>query len=586
MQLGRVPLLLLFVGSLLKIQAESTPSKNHLLSASTQGREQIISTDANTRRLLGDVETEGSWTDLGEGCCIEATFLEYGNIGDLAACQERCRTFTDCGSVSHGWSGESSQWCNIQARFSCRTPLNLSHCGTGDERFGVHTFVYAELPSLEWVVQGGGSLRDTSSAVVLDEEGAAFVTGYFTDTATFGHFVLTSAGGYDIFTIKVSAGGNISWALRGGGALDDKGFAVAVDAESGVVYTAGEYKSETITFGSLVLGAGSSSSSDIFLAKISRNGAWDWVFHGGGRKTDRASAVATDGFGNVLVAGHMTDTATFGEQVLTSAGESDVLVLKVSAEGTVLWAAASGGSDSDKGYSLAVDLATSSIFVTGVFASAPATFAPDSILASAGGYDAFVLKLHASGTALWALRAGGSQYDYGESIAVDSAGDSVVAGSFFSTPASFGAFRLSSAGLRDAFVIKVSDAGSVLWVTHGMGSDSVQANGISVDSEDGAVATGAFMSTATFSSFTLTSSGVTDIFVMKRGLDQGPQTPMQRGLDQAARPCKDGWTRGRTPMQRGLDQGLHAHAKKEGWTRGRTPMQRGPDQGPPSAAEG
>eukprot|EP00854_Cymbomonas_tetramitiformis_P004135 gene4135-5113_t len=396
----------------------------------------------------------GSWTDLGEGCCIEATFLEYGNIGDLAACQERCRTFTDCGSVSHGWSGESSQWCNIQARFSCRTPLNLSHCGTGDERFGVHTFVYAELPSLEWVVQGGGSLRDTSSAVVLDEEGAAFVTGYFTDTATFGHFVLTSAGGYDIFTIKVSAGGNISWALRGGGALDDKGFAVAVDAESGVVYTAGEYKSETITFGSLVLGAGSSSSSDIFLAKVS-------------------------------------------------------------AEGTVLWAAASGGSDSDKGYSLAVDLATSSIFVTGVFASAPATFAPDSILASAGGYDAFVLKLHASGTALWALRAGGSQYDYGESIAVDSAGDSVVAGSFFSTPASFGAFRLSSAGLRDAFVIKVSDAGSVLWVTHGMGSDSVQANGISVDSEDGAVATGAFMSTATFSSFTLTSSGVTDIFVMK-----------------------------------------------------------------------
>lgn len=76
---------------------------------------------------------------------------------------------------------------------------------------------------------------------------------------------------------------------------------------------------------------------------------------------------------------------------------------------------------------------------------------------SAGGYDGFVAKYNPSGTQLWVHQFGGSGQDASTGIAVNAAGDFVVAGSAGS------AFGGPSLGLTDGFVRKYNSSGVVQW---------------------------------------------------------------------------------------------------------------------------
>ena len=78
--------------------------------------------------------------------------------------------------------------------------------------------------------------------------GDAIVAGYFTDTADFGSGPLSSAGGYDIFIARYSAGnGACQWARRFGSTGNEYVQGVAVDG-SGDIIVAG-YFTGTADFG-------------------------------------------------------------------------------------------------------------------------------------------------------------------------------------------------------------------------------------------------------------------------------------------------------------------------------------------------
>jgi hypothetical protein len=71
----------------------------------------------------------------------------------------------------------------------------------------------------------------------------------------------------------------------------------------------------------------------------------DWTHTWGGPSNDYANAVAVDNSGNVYVAG---STASFG------AGGTDVLILKYSPLGTLLWTKTWGGSGNEAANAIAV----------------------------------------------------------------------------------------------------------------------------------------------------------------------------------------------------------------------------------------
>jgi len=176
-----------------------------------------------------------------------------------------------------------------------------------------------------------------------------------------------------------------------------------------------------------------------------------------------------------------------------------------------LWVKQAGGTDYDFGHSIAVD-ANGNNYVTGSF-SGSSTFGTTT-LTSSGDKDIFVAKIDHNGNWLWANQAGGISYDYGRGIAVDDNGNSYITGEFEES-ATFGTTTLTSSGSYDIFVAKLDSSGNWLWAKQAWGIGEDVGFSIAVDAKGNSYITGVFMESANFGTTTLTSSGDYDIFVAK-----------------------------------------------------------------------
>ncbi|MCK4654640.1 MAG: SBBP repeat-containing protein [Candidatus Cloacimonetes bacterium] len=388
-----------------------------------------------------------------------------------------------------------------------------------------------------WATKAGGTDNDRGIGITIDDDGNSYVTGYFGETATFGSYSLTSNGYIDIFVAKMDAIGNWQWATKAGGISSDRGFGTTTD-NSGNIYVTGEFR-ETATFGSYSLI--SSGYVDIFVAKMDADGNWLWGTQSGGSGYDYGWGITIDQAGNNYVTGWFEYTATFGSYSLTSSGYTDIFVAKVDAIGNWQWAAQAGEISSDQGFGITTDNA-GNIYVTGEFRDI-ATFGSYSLISS-GYTDIFVAKMDSIGNWLWATKAGGSYSDYGYAITIDNAGNSYVTGVFEDT-ATFGSYSLTSSGWGDIFVAKMDATGNWLWATKAGGIDDDVGLGITIDDAGNIYMTGYFKDTATFGSYSLTSSGYTDIFVAKLNSSvfaENEIIPTEMGLSNYPNPFKPSTT--------------------------------------------
>ena len=195
----------------------------------------------------------------------------------------------------------------------------------------------------------------------------------------------------------------------------------------------------------------------------------------GNNSGDYASSFTTDIFGNVYSTGSFLGTVDFdpSEQVFNLEG-GDIFISKLDEEGNFIWAKKVGGNNGflDYANSIITD-EYGNIYITGFFAFF-ADFDPNeglSYLYGSGQSDAFVLKLDSEGNFVWAKKIGGSSHDQGVSISTDSSGNVYTTGYFTGTvdfnPGS-DVFSLTSAGDRDAFILKLDSDGNFVWA-HRMG---------------------------------------------------------------------------------------------------------------------
>ena len=254
----------------------------------------------------------------------------------------------------------------------------------------------------------------------------------------------------------------------------------------------------------------------------------------GGTSSGGGAAVATDDAGNVYATGGFEGTVDFdpGPDTfnLTSAGERDTFVSKLDSGGNFVWAKRIGGDSRDFGSSIAVD-SVGNVYTTGRFTNTtdfdpgPGTF---NLTSATAATDAFVSKLDSGGNFVWARRMGGTNYDSGSGIAVDSSGNVFTNGGFYKTvdfDPGPGTFDLTSTGRESAFVSKLDSDGNFVWARQigGSGTRDVEASGIAIDASGNVYSTGFFQETADFDpgpgTFNLTSAGSSDVFVSK--LDSG-----------------------------------------------------------------
>jgi hypothetical protein len=214
----------------------------------------------------------------------------------------------------------------------------------------------------------------------------------------------------------------------------------------------------------------------------------------GGDNTDRAHAIAVDLSGAAYVAGQIdsTDFNTVGP-IESDGGDfnDDAFISKLNAAGSALaYSTYLGGSLSDAAHAIAVD-SSGAAYVAGETASTDFNTASP-IESNEIGTDAFVSKLTAAGSALlYSTYLGGNSTDSANAIAVDSSGAAYVAGQTDSTEFNTMGPIEGDGTVTDAFVSKLNPAGSALAYSTYLGGNLVDAaNAIAVDSSGAAYVAG------------------------------------------------------------------------------------------------
>lgn len=310
-----------------------------------------------------------------------------------------------------------------------------------------------------WSTMVGGVEPDRSERAAVDAEGNVYVTGTFGGDATFGGTQLASAGLRDLFLLKLSAsGGGIQWARQLGGPEDDYGWGVAADATG--VYFTGHFGG-SVTFGATDLAA--ADGLDAVIGKYDPDGAPLWALAAGGTGLDQGYDIALAPGGDVIVTGAFSSALDLGgtADALTSEGERDIFLARLSPDGTAVWARGYGdASDNlvndfedntwpalavgdDGTIHLAGSLAGTASFGTGT-------------LSSAGKVDVYLARFDADGNGLSAQRWGGAGTEIAVGVDADPSGASAIVGRFFASSLSFGsAGSVTNHGNSDAYVAKL-----------------------------------------------------------------------------------------------------------------------------------
>lgn len=278
--------------------------------------------------------------------------------------------------------------------------------------------------TLDFVHQLGGAQDDYTNDIILDDSGHIYTVGSFSDTVDFdpgpGVANLISAGGLDLFVLKLDSLGNFIWAVSMGGGGTSSANAVHVD-DLGNIYLTGAF----------------TGSMDI-------------------------------------------DPDPGSVQSLSSNGSFDVFVIKLNSQGQLLWGHSFGaGSILDQGFDIDVD-AAGNVYATGVFEST-VDFDPGSSTSnttSNGFTDAFLLKLDSNGSFVWVETFGNTGIDFCYQVQADRQGGIYLGGGFGRT-VDFdpGPGVVSRTSIQmDGFLLKLDTAGSYQWVQTfgGSGNEVIQ----------------------------------------------------------------------------------------------------------------
>ena len=352
-------------------------------------------------------------------------------------------------------------------------------------------------PTLAYSTMVGGVSSDVAYGIAVDATGAATVCGGTGGTA----FPTTAAGAYqtayvggveDAFVTKLNAAGTaLQYSTFLGGSYSENAQGIALDATGAATVTGstGSANFPTTTGAYQTSHAG---SIDAFVTKLNATGtALVYSTLLGSTGDEYARGLALDASGAVTVCGDSTapviiydargpGTArwnapsavfptTSGAFQTANAGGADAFVTKLNATGTALvYSTYLGGTSTDQAIAIAVDAAGAATVCGQTKSLAFPTSSGAYQTARAGGFDAFVTKLNATGTALeYSTYLGSTSSDCAYGVALDAAGAATVCGSTSGStfPTTSGAYQTAhglDGGSNDAFVTKLNTAGTAL----------------------------------------------------------------------------------------------------------------------------
>ena len=307
--------------------------------------------------------------------------------------------------------------------------------------------------------------------IAIDAAQNIYATGYYTGSVDFDPTatttISTSSGAKNVFIAKLNANGTLAWVQSIGGAGDDVGYSIALDA-GGNLLTGGTFNGSNIDFNA---GAGTNSltstAADGYLLKLNANtGAYVNVIKIGDVGSDNVKHIKTDASNNVYIGGGFSSTAAFSG--ISYAGGVDAYVAKYNSSLALSWAKGVGSINNEAFGEVELD-ASGNVYFCGNF-SGSSDFDPSvSVLtfttSSATDYDGYILKLDNTGNLIWARQLGATGNCMPQSVNVDAVGNVYTSGYFFGSidfdPSSVQAYYTSK-GSSDIFIHKLNSTGNYI----------------------------------------------------------------------------------------------------------------------------
>jgi hypothetical protein len=365
--------------------------------------------------------------------------------------------------------------------------------------------------NVTWASRAGDVADQTAQGIAIDATGNVLVTGSFHGTIDLGGGPLVSAGGSDIFLVKLDPSGKYLWGKRFGDASDQTGAAVAVSA-TGEVWITG-----SIT-GNVDFGAGVLSSADplgdAYLARFSPSGTTLSSKRYGGVSAQRGTALAIGPTGDLFLGGVFDGTIDLGCGSVPGAGSGDAFLARLDSDGACIFTKRYGDAAAQELLALAPD-ASSNVILGGRF-KGTVNFGGAALTMPATTFGGFAAKLDGAGAHVFSTSFGATMSAQEVTgVAADPSGNVFVGGSF-SGKLTVGTTSLTSAGAGDLFVARLDPAGTAVWaVRAGDATDQTGAIHLAADPAGNVLVAGTLQGTIDLGGGPLTSVGGNDIFLAK-----------------------------------------------------------------------
>jgi hypothetical protein len=445
--------------------------------------------------------------DCGTTCspCADGKGCAYGTDCASGVCTAGVCQASKCNdSVMNGT--ETSVDCGG----SCPHCPDGQPCVTGADCASTICDASVCASNVTWADRAGDTADQTAFGVAVDAQGNVLVTGSFHGVIDWGGGPLVSAGGADIFLVKLDPMGKQIWAKRFGDTSDQAAAAVAVNA-AGQIWITGSITGN-VDFGGGVL-ASADPLSDAFLASFGPGGAYVSAARYGGAANQRGTALAVGSSGHLFLGGVFDGALNLGCGPLTGAGSGDIFVAHLDANAGCLFAKSYGDASAQELLSIAPDPANN-VLIGGRF-KGTVSFGGPAVAMPATTFGAFTAKLDGGGNHLFSTAFGNTTASQQvDSVATDASGNVFVAGSFSGTLTA-GATTVTSVGANDLFVLKLDPAGTAVWAARfGDATDQLGAIHLATDPAGNVLLAGTLQGTIDLGG-ALTSAGANDAFLAK-----------------------------------------------------------------------
>ena len=343
------------------------------------------------RAQVNDVDGEVSeWSPAGDIAISAGWRMTYGGAGadDLGY---TVRALADGGFMVAGYTesygaGDKDVWLlrcdrtggviwsNTYGGADCNQAFDVSQTADGGFVFVGDSAADAWIVKtdadgvVQWSRVFGGAVDYRGHSVVQTGDGGFIVAG----TA----YTTNQAG--QVWLWKSDPGGAEEWSRTFGGVENDVGACVRQTQDGGFI----------------LVGSTSSYSvggRDIWLIKTDAQGGTIWRKTFGGAGHDEGLCVQQDSEGGYIVAGRTNSSG---------AGDYDAWLLRIDAEGTEVWSRTYGGAGSDAANAVCLTEDNACVFTGGRFYSGQ-------------NDDLSLLKISADGDLIWERTFGGTEYDEG-----------------------------------------------------------------------------------------------------------------------------------------------------------------------------